>query len=981
MIKKRRMLFLLLLFAVLQAGGISSGAAQEKDALSFARQLMNEGLYELAYDEFISFAEQHHDTPHAAEAYYLACDCIFLQGRYEEAMEKFRQFIEMFPLSSHAPFARERMGEILIKLEEYERAKGMFEAFIRTHPESERAEDALFWLGETHYHLKEYEKARYYYSLCMERYPGGRYRDYALFSMGYTYRDERQYEKAIEYFDLLIDSMPGSALAEDAFFAIGEIDYEQGELDRALAAYEKYRARYPSGRLYDKSLLLTGRTYAKKANAEDALKAFNLLIDRFPHSNYRNAARYYIAWIFFEKKDYEAAFNHFSSVERKDRLYFPSYYWIGVILERQGKKQEAIDQFRRLSTMEGAAGYQRDALHELARMAYLDGDSEQGNSLVQELEGTDRQWKALLLKANFLYQNERYADAITLYHEIVGAESNGVRRDAIYRLASALYKTESYEKAEEYFNIYLTNYPEGGDRKEALLLFAECAYQLKKWESALERYRRVSKQYPGTNEAKLSLMGEGYTLSKLGRDTEAYAILKKVKGPEGEEKDWMTLGDAAYNAGRFNEAISHYKRATAEKAKREIALFKLGNTYARSKQYKNAITEYSTLVKEFPMGNLADDAYLKKAEAQRKLGDYDGSLGTLESLRTLYPSSGFVAISYELSGDNHFNKGDFENARIHYQKAIEKRDLPGDTLAINAIHGIMKSIQRQDGEKRAVEFADTYSDRYRGSYLAERVRMLKADMLYYAGNTEAAEQEYGKVAHNRLKPSALYYQARCLQAQRKYPEAEEKLKELLEHYPGSGMVSRAVLFLGKVLYEEKKYSESLSLLEKSDRLKTDEDFEIAFIKGDLYLKLNHTEKAKELLQKLADAATGKWKGMACIRLGDIAYEDGLMNQAISNYDAAIKTGESPIIPEAYFKKGKAMIEQGKDKEALKLFLKVKYNLQESSFTTKAIYEAAELTLKMGKKQDAASLFREVVERNDDKALTIRAKEKLTSLTP
>jgi TolA-binding protein len=971
----------LLVASVVLISSAIEGNAQTKSDFSLAKQLMNEGLYELAYDEFISFAEKNHDSPHAAEAYYLAYDCIFLQGKNEDALTKFKHFIQMFPLSSYTPFAQERMGEILLKLEQYERAKQAFEKFIKVYPESERAEDALFWLGETHYHLHEYEKARYYYGLCMERYPKGRYHDYALFSMGYSFQDEKKYDEAIPFFELLIDSLPGSPLAEDAYFAIGDIAFERGELDLSLEIYERYRTKYPKGRLYDKSLLQTGRTYAKKGNADKAIKAFNTLIENFPRSSYKNSALYYIAWIHFEKANYAEAFKYFSSVEKKDKLYYPSYYWIGVILERQGKRQEAIEHFKRLSTMEGAGGYQRDALHELARIAYKDQNQERGDSLVQELQGTDRQWKALLLKANFLYSVERYADAIPLYDQIVKSETDGMRKDAVYRLASSLYKMESYKKAEEYLNIYITNYPEGDDRKEALLLFAECAYKLKKWEDALERYRSVKAKYPGTNEAKLALMGEGYSLSKLGRDTEAYAILKTVKSPEGEEKDWITLGDAAYNAGRFSEAISHYKKAAAEKAKREDALFKLGNTYFRSRQYKDAIEQFSIVVREFPMGMLADDAYFKKAEAQRKLSDYDGSNATLESLRELYPSSEFITASYELSGDNYFNKGDFQNARVHYQKGIEKLSLPGDTTAINSINGIMKSIQRQDGEKRAVEFADTYIDRYKGSFLAERVRILKADMLYYSGDTKAAQEEYAKVKHEQLKPTALYYEARSLQALKKYPEAEEKLKELVEGYPNSRMVSKAALLLGKVLYEEKKYSESLEFLEKTKELKSDEDFEIAYLKSDLYLKLNHREKAREILEEITNAATGKWKGMAFIRLGDIAAEDGLMNQAISHFDEAIKAGESLIIPEAYFKKGKALVEKGDDKEALKTFLKVKYNLQESAFTTKAIYEAAELTLKMGKKQDAASLYKEVIERNDDKILSVRAQEKLKTLNP
>lgn len=979
MIDKRPAVAKVIVLVLLIGGILSLAMAQERDNITFARKLMHEGLYELAYDEFISFAEKHPDSPHVAEAYYLAYDCIFLQGKYSDALPKFRQFIQMFPLSSYAPFARERMGEIFLKLKEYEKAQQTFEQFVKIHPESERAEDALFWLGETYYRMKEYEKARYYYKLCMERYPEGRYRDYALFSMGYTYFDEEKYSEARGYFDLLIDSVPGSELAEDAYFALGEMAFEQGAFDRTLEIYQEYRAKYPEGRLFDKSLLQTGRVYAKKGEDEKAIEAFNTLIDRFPRSQYRNGARYYIAWIHFEGGNYEAAFNHFSSVEKRDKLYYPSYYWIGVILERQGRRQAALDQFKRLAAMEQAGSYRYDALHELARIAYKDGNSKQGDSLVQRLLGTERQWKALLLKANFLYEHERFGDAITIYHDIVRNESNGIRKEALYRLASSLYKIESYEKAEEYFNIYLTNYPEGEDRREALLLFAESAYKRKKWESALERYRAVSKQYPHTNEAKLALMGEGYTLSKLGRDSEAYAILKKVKEPEGEKKDWLTLGDAAYNAGRFSEAIAHYKKAAEEKARREVALFKLANTYFRSSKYKNAIAEYQTLIREFSMGSLADDAYYKKAEAQRKLGDYNGSNATLESLRQLYPSSALVTASYELSGDNYFNSGNFENARIHYQKGIENRSLPQDTMAINAIGGIMKSIQRQDGEKRAVEFADTYIDRYKGSYLSARVRMLKADMLYYSGDTEAAREEYGKVEHERLKPSALYYESRLLERQKQYPEAEEKLKELIEDYPSSSMAKRAVLLLGKVLYEQRKYSESLAYLEKNERLKTDEDFESAFIKSDVYRKLQHNEKAKELLREITKAAPGKWKGIALIRLGDLAVEDGLMNEAISYFDEAIKTGESPVVPEAYFKKGKALAEQGNDKEALKTFLKVKYNLGETAFTTRAIYEAAELTLKMGKQQDAASLYREVIERNDDKILTVRAQEKLKSL--
>jgi len=514
-----------------------------------------------------------------------------------------------------------------------------------------------------------------------------------------------------------------------------------------------------------------------------------------------------------------------------------------------------------------------------------------------------------------------------------------------------------------------------------MLLFAECAYKLKRWKDALARYRNVKTSFSEPREAKLAMMGEGWTLSKLGRDKEAYAILKKVKGVEGEKKDYLTLGDAAYNAGRFSEAISNYKKATKEKGTREVSLFKLGNTYYRIKRYRDAIKTYEEMLKDFSMGDLADNAYFKKGEALRKLADYQGSSHTMESLRKLYPSSEYVGRSYSLSGDNYFDIGDFDNARLHYQKMVEMLKLPADTAAVVPINGIMKCIQRKDGVKRAAEFADTYIARFEGTYLSERITLLKADMFYYSGKIKEAEEEYGKIEHEKLKPLALYYQARSLKSLKRNDGAEKKLREIIDEFPRSRMVSKAVLLLGKVLFEAKKYSESLEFLEKTKEPKTDEDFEIVFIKGEVYLKLYYKEKAIETFEEVRDAAEGKWKGKALLRLGNIMLDDGKLSQALSLYEQAEKTGESEIIPEAYFMKGKVLEKQGNDKEALKTFLKIKYNLPNSPFTTKAIYEAAETALKMGKKQDALSLYKEVIERNDDKTLTIRAKDRLKTINP
>jgi len=978
---RRRFLYAAYILLVFSLSLANFLVAAENSDLALAKKLMNEGLYEIAYDEFIDFATQNIDSPDAAEAYYLAYDCLFLGGKYDESLNHFQKYMRDFPLEIYTPFVRERIGEVYLKLTNYENAEKTFVEFLKTYPENEKAEDALFWLGETYYAKKEYKKAQYYYKLCLERYPKGRFYDYALFSLGSSFRDEKNYDEAERFLRTLVDSFPKSSLTEDAYLTIGEIKADNGELDEALTIFDNYRKEHTKGKLYDKSLFLTGRVFRKEGKNELALKTFQQLVNKFPHSEYKDAALYYIAWTYFEKKDYANAIKNFGLIDDKSKLYFPSYYWSAIALERQGKKEESIAKFTKLASMQKAGIYRHDAVYELARIGYESKEVEKGDSLVSSLGNTDRKWKALLLKGNSLFAREQYRKAITIYEQIVSQEADGVRKDAIYRLASSLYKVENYEKAEEYFNIYLTTYPLGENKKEALLLFAESAYKQKKWEDALARYRSVEQNFPDTEEAKLAMMGEGWALSKLGRDKEAYAILKKVKSFEGEKKDWLTLGNAAYNAGKFSEAITNYKKASEEKPIREVGLLKLGNTYRRVKEYRKAIGTYDALIKDFPLGDFADDAYLKKGEALRKLGDYEGSSNTMMSMRKSYPGSELIGSSYLITGDNYFDTGEFDDAQVAYQKVVDMLGLPADTFAIVPINGIMKCIQRKDGEKRAAEFADTYINRFKGTYLSEKLKMLKADMYYYAGKTKEAEIEYGNVMDNRLKPKALYYEAKCLQSLGKKEEAEGRLRKLLEAFPDTRSASMAALLLGRILFEEKKYSESLKFLEKHKSLNTDEDFEIAIIKGEIYLKLNYRDKAVQTFETVRENGRGKWKGMALLHLGGIKYTDGNLNDALSFYEEAIKTGESTVIAEAFYMQGKTLKKQGEDKQALKTFLKVKYNLPDSPFTTKAIFEAAEITLKMGNKQDALSLFKEVTERNDDKILTIQAKNRLKTINP
>ncbi len=100
--------------------------------------------------------------------------------------------------------------------------------------------------------------------------------------------------------------------------------------------------------------------------------------------------------------------------------------------------------------------------------------------------------------------------------------------EEIYAEAMNCLKSKQYEKALEYFNFFLENYPEHKFSDNAMYWKGETFYTQKKYFDSAKIFMEVSQKYPDGAKHPDALLKAGYSYVHLGENEKAKKILQKI---------------------------------------------------------------------------------------------------------------------------------------------------------------------------------------------------------------------------------------------------------------------------------------------------------------------------------------------------------------------------------------------------------------------------------------------------------------------
>jgi tetratricopeptide (TPR) repeat protein len=593
---------------------------------------------------------------------------------------------------------------------------------------------------------------------------------------------------------------------------------------------------------------------------------------------------------YFDKGKYKEARIMYLNAKAKDQRWGPAYYKLGLTALKMVNMTEAVNALRRaVELLPESEADHWDAVVKLSeiylgvtsgmdpssRKTYLDEvegycnallkrdpNSYDGHRLTGDLDyarATEQfkvarrdEGRAFLDQAIAEY---RKADAIkpgqvgviTQLARALAAETQFPEAEKLYRSVIEKDKTFQYAYAELYRLLMFQGRP--ADAEQVLKLGAQ----------------NNPKQF-----GYLTLLAMHYYTQKQ-RD-EMLGVLNQIKSHAKEyEQAYLTVGDFYLRMGDPDSAVREYREGMSKDPKRDL---KRKATYEkriievlmRQGKRNEAAELNSQILKDDPSDN---DARGLAATFMLDKGDVTRALSELQAVVTHSPEN--PVAQYNL-GRAHAARGELEQARQHFQKAIDLRAdyvlarlslaqlqiTRGDfDAALKSAQEVLLKYDRNNNNARLIASAALMGQRKFGDS-----RQLLDSML--------------KV--NSSSPDVLFQLGVVNLAENKYKEAEDSFRRSYELNPAN---SRGLMGMVETEMAQNHPDQAMKLLQtESAKVPNRMDFQLAL--GNTAVRAGRYDEAISYFEKVAESLTkgSRAQGDIYLRIGETYRRKGDLSNSI-----------------------------------------------------------------------------------------------------
>lgn len=580
-----------------------------------------------------------------------------------------------------------------------------------------------------------------------------------------------------------IISHPESPRSREAYFQMGRFYYRDKNYDKAITWFEKIDKYDLDKQDLEEYYFKLAYCYFTKGNIEKSENLFYELVDGT--TNYAAPAIYYYAHIAYEKGNFETALKWFEKINDHESFKLLVPYYIAQINYNNKKYEKAI---------------------------------EYGTQLAQS-ENVKREAEINRIIGESYFKLEKYEEALE-YLEKFKDKAETYARNDIYQLAYVYYKTNNFEKAAKTFSL-VTNV-EDTLTQHAYYLIADSYLKLDDKNSArlsFENAGRYSFDQTIKEDAMFQFAKLTYDLSFSPFNETINAFQSYIdENPNSKRVDQaydylMKVFLSAKNYEGAINAIENIKQKTVAilKAYQRVTYFRglelLNNlNYIESLEAFTKSLENSNYDRE-----LKALALYWRGEAYYRLKDYNNAIKDYEEL--LVTPGAFSLKEYDLATYNlaysQFKLKDYQAAALSFRKFTDNYELKTDKRYGDALVRTGDCYFVSKDYRRAVEFyakVDT-SNSYDKDYALFQEGFAQGLLKNNLRKIEILNQLLEDSTSSYID-DALFELANSYIAIDSNELALKSYYQLLEYYPNSSYISKALVQTALLEYNE-------SLLEKS----------------------------------------------------------------------------------------------------------------------------------------------------------------------
>jgi tetratricopeptide (TPR) repeat protein len=559
--------------------------------------------------------------------------------------------------------------------------------------------------------------------------------------------------------------------AEISYYLL-DISFKTGKFNRAihvgLALLETIDKKLKS----DVSKII-GESYfnlKKYAEAIPFLKGY-----KGTGSKWSNTDFYQLGYAYYKQNDFENAVNNFNKIlDEKNTVSQNAYYHLGECYMNLDKKAAALNAFKSASEMSFDKNIQEDAALNYVKLSYEEGNPfEPVAEVLQKYLKTYPKSKAYeeineLLVSSFLSQQD-YEGALKFLSRKKTSENLAfILEVSLYR-GIQLFNKKQFNKALPYFI--------DGKKSKTLEIKqrsqyweAETEYRLGNYEIALTKYISLNIFLNPANKNDFLLIDynigySNFKLKKYENAGVAFAIFLENKSiPDALKYDALIrLGDSYFAATNYKEAILTYQKVTNNSGLgADYAAYQIGMSHGFIDENQTKILVLKKVINNYPVSNLKDDALYQLGNTYSKIKDFKNAHFSYDRLLEKHPKSVFLSRTLLRQGLLYFNDGSNMQSLRKYKEVASR--FPNSPEALEAVSNARKVYIAEGNLQDYIDWISTLTFVNSGNSELENTTFAVAEKKYVAATNAqeiiASLQEYIKEFPEGMhKIKANYYLA------------------------------------------------------------------------------------------------------------------------------------------------------------------------------------------------------------------------------
>lgn len=572
----------------------------------------------------------------------------------------------------------------------YNNAINSLEKYLIEYPNSSRTDEANNYLVQLYMSTKNYEAALKIMDRLKSKDPNFQqsYQKIYYYSAIQSFNDKR-YEKSIELFKKTIENSTDKTVAAESNYWIGEAFYR---LQNYWGADKYYK------------------DFLSSSAARN--------------TDYFELAKYNLAYIQFNKKEYDQAINYF-----KDFLVSQRNFDIRFINDanlRIGDSYYITKRFR-----ESIASYEAAARTNQPSKDYAEYHI------------------ALALGALGDYGGK----ISTLSTMVTTNKGSSYYDDALYDLGTTYILRNDKDGALRYFNRLVAEKPRSRFSKKALLRSGLIYYNDDKYNAALKALKQVISDYPGTAES-----------------TEALSSLKNI---------YVDMN----NVDEYFRFANSQGMANIRPSEQDSLSYTVAENQYMERDYDGAISAFRSYLNTFPNGTYALNANFYLAECQFNNKNFEDAIQGYNFVVSK-PTNRFTEISLQKSARINYNLKNYAEALNRYDLL---GDLAEDkNILLEAIEGKMRCNFLLKNYNNTIDAANgLLKNNNISSDQITEAHYLLAKSYFDANQPVRALQEFKiteQLSNTEMAAESKYLIASINYDDRKFEEAEKIIFELSNDY-------------------------------------------------------------------------------------------------------------------------------------------------------------------------------------------------------